>query len=43
VFPRGSWRSFWDESERYQGPTVATVEAPLDRIPVFVRGDAARP
>jgi alpha-glucosidase (family GH31 glycosyl hydrolase) len=43
VFPRGSWRSFWDESERYEGPSTATVEAPLDRIPVFVRGDAPRP
>jgi alpha-glucosidase (family GH31 glycosyl hydrolase) len=43
VFPRGSWRDFWDESRRYQGPTTAMVEAPLDRIPVFVRGGAPRP
>ena len=42
-FPRGSWRSFWDESVRYEGPITATVDAPLDVIPVFVRGDAGRP
>ncbi len=39
-FPRGAWRSYWNEAERYAGPATVTVDAPLDVIPVFVRGDA---
>jgi alpha-D-xyloside xylohydrolase len=42
--PRGSWRSLWDETVRYEGPVTISVEAPLDTIPVFVRGeDTAAP
>jgi alpha-glucosidase (family GH31 glycosyl hydrolase) len=42
-FPRGAWRSYWNHAERYRGPHMVTVEAPLDVIPVFVRGDAVVP
>lgn len=38
-FPRGTWRSYWNRAERYEGPTTAMIEVPLDAIPVFVRGD----
>lgn len=42
-FPRGDWRSYWNESERYEGPTAVSVDVPLDVIPVFVRGGAHLP
>ncbi len=42
-FPRGAWRSLWDESQRYDGPATVTVDVPLDTIPVFIRGDAPSP
>ncbi|MFN7954215.1 MAG: glycoside hydrolase family 31 protein [bacterium] len=42
-FPAGSWRSLWDERQRFSGPATVLVEAPLDTIPVFIRGDAATP
>jgi alpha-D-xyloside xylohydrolase len=38
--PRGVWRSFWDDTQHYEGPTTITLDVPLDTIPVFVRGDA---
>ena len=41
--PTGSWRSYWDESQVYQGPLTVTVDVPLGDIPVFVRGDAVLP
>lgn len=37
--PRGTWRSFWDEAQRHEGPVTVTVDVPLDAIPVFVRGE----
>jgi alpha-glucosidase (family GH31 glycosyl hydrolase) len=42
-FPRGRWRSFWNEAETYRGPTTAMVDAPLDVIPLFIRDDARVP
>lgn len=42
-FPRGTWRSFWNAAERVRGPRTRTVEAPLDTIPVYIRGDAHVP
>jgi len=42
-FPRGIWRSYWDKDEVHHGPGVAMVAAPLDVIPVFVRGRARLP
>ena len=41
--PRGSWRSYWDPTERHEGPVTVTVPVPLDSIPVYVRGDAIAP
>ncbi len=40
--PRGDWYDYWND-RRYTGPTRVTVEAPLDRIPVFARGGAIVP
>jgi alpha-D-xyloside xylohydrolase len=42
-FPGGTWRSYWDRSQQYQGPSTVTIDVPLDTIPVFVRGDAQVP
>jgi alpha-glucosidase (family GH31 glycosyl hydrolase) len=42
-FPRGTWRNFWAPTEKVRGPRTMTVDAPLDRIPVYVRGDAKVP
>jgi len=41
--PHGRWRSFWNDAQHYEGPVTLTLDVPLDTIPVFVRGDAARP
>jgi alpha-glucosidase (family GH31 glycosyl hydrolase) len=41
--PRGRWRSFWNEDEKYRGPRVVSVPVPLDTIPVFIRGEAPAP
>jgi alpha-glucosidase (family GH31 glycosyl hydrolase) len=38
--PRGEWRDLWDGSISAGGQWIV-VEAPLNRIPVFVRADAA--
>lgn len=40
--PRGVWYDFWTD-RRYSGPTSITVGAPLDLIPLFVRGGAIVP
>ena len=44
--PKGIWIDFWTE-ERYAGPILLTgktaVDAPTDRIPIFVRGGAIIP
>jgi len=40
--PKGVWYDFWTD-KRYSGPRGVGVEAPLDRIPVFVRGGAIIP
>jgi alpha-glucosidase (family GH31 glycosyl hydrolase) len=36
--PFGDWTDFWDHSLTYRGPVTLKVAAPLDKIPVFVRG-----
>lgn len=41
-FPRGAWTDFWTE-QRFTGPATATVDAPLDRIPIFIRAGAIIP
>ena len=40
--PAGTWFDFWT-GQRHSGPRAMTVEAPLDRIPLFVRGGAIIP
>jgi alpha-D-xyloside xylohydrolase len=40
--PPGSWYDFWT-GERLEGPVHREVTAPLDRVPLFVRGDSILP
>ena len=40
--PEGAWRDLWTGNPCSGGQTV-TIDAPLDRIPVFVREGAAVP
>lgn len=39
--PRGEWIDLWNPDRRYRGPVTVRAEAPLDRIPVYVKADAA--
>lgn len=41
-FPEGEWFDFWTGEKRV-GPGEFRVEAPLDRVPLFVRGGAILP
>ncbi len=40
--PRGEWFDFWN-GQKYPGGVHAAVEAPLERIPVFVKAGAILP
>jgi len=40
--PAGSWYDYWT-NKRYKGATMITVDAPLDTVPMFVRGGAIIP
>jgi alpha-glucosidase len=40
--PKGTWYDFWSD-KTYTGPETITVPAPIDRIPMFVRGGAIVP
>jgi len=40
--PAGTWTDFWTE-KTYQGPAKIIAQAPLDRIPLFVREGAVIP
>ncbi len=40
--PKGTWIDYWTD-RRYVGPTTVQVSAPLDRMPLFVRGGAILP
>ena len=40
--PEGTWFDFWTD-QRYEGGRNITVAAPIDRIPIFVRGGASIP
>src|ERR1051325_7619795 len=40
--PRGSWYDFWT-NKKYAGGTMIRVEAPLETVPMFVRGGAIIP
>jgi alpha-D-xyloside xylohydrolase len=41
--PRGEWIDYWNPSQRWQGPMTVTVDAPLDRLPLFVRAGGLLP
>ncbi|HEV7730981.1 MAG TPA: TIM-barrel domain-containing protein [Candidatus Binatia bacterium] len=41
--PRGTWRSYWNPSQVFQGRRRITVDVALDAIPVFVRDGAVVP
>lgn len=43
TFPSGEWVDFDNPSLVYKGGTVATVKAPLDKLPLFVRSGAFIP
>ncbi|HWP81457.1 MAG TPA: glycoside hydrolase family 31 protein [Bacteroidota bacterium] len=40
--PKGIWYDYWTQT-RFDGGKDATVEAPIDRIPIFVRAGAVIP
>ena len=40
--PKGIWFDFWT-NEKYNGGTMISVEAPLEVVPLFVRGGAVLP
>jgi alpha-glucosidase len=40
--PRGIWYDYWT-SKKYEGGTMARAEAPLETVPMFVRGGAIIP
>lgn len=40
--PKGVWYDYWT-NKKYQGETTITVEAPLETVPMFVRGGAIIP
>ena len=40
--PEGTWHDFWTH-DVHRGPRGVTVETPLDRLPLFVRGGAILP
>jgi alpha-glucosidase len=41
-FPRGTWYDYWTDRQ-YVGPITVGVSAPLERMPLFVRGGAILP
>jgi alpha-glucosidase len=40
--PQGTWYDYWT-SKKYDGGTMISVEAPLETVPMFVRGGAILP
>jgi alpha-glucosidase len=40
--PKGKWIDYWTD-HRYTGPATVQVSAPLDKLPLFVRGGAIVP
>jgi alpha-glucosidase len=40
--PKGVWYDYWTD-KKYDGGTTITVDAPLDTVPMFVRGGAIIP
>jgi alpha-glucosidase (family GH31 glycosyl hydrolase) len=42
-FPRGAWRSYWDDAQVFRGPRAVAFDVPLDTILVFRRDGASVP
>ena len=42
VLPEGIWHDFWS-GQSWQGPAEITYPAPLDKLPILVRGGAVIP
>lgn len=42
-FPAGEWINWYNPSEVYEGGTNVTVDAPLDRLPLFVKAGSFIP
>jgi len=40
--PQGKWTDYWSET-RYDGPQTINYSAPVDRLPLFVKGGAIIP
>lgn len=43
LFPSGEWISWWNPLKRYKGGNRETVDAPLDRMPLFVKAGSFIP
>lgn len=43
LFPEGVWIDFFNPSERYMGPGSAVVQAPLSKLPLFVKAGSFIP
>ena len=43
LFPKGEWTDFFDPTKKYEGGTEAMVDAPLDKLPLFVKAGAFIP
>jgi alpha-D-xyloside xylohydrolase len=41
--PAGTWIDYWEPSRRFVGPTTVDADAPLDRIPLYVRSGGILP
>jgi alpha-glucosidase (family GH31 glycosyl hydrolase) len=41
--PHGEWINYWDPTQRLSGGSTVTVDAPLDRLPMFVRAGGILP
>ena len=42
IFPAGTWYNFWTD-EKIEGGQECTVDVPIDRLPLFVRGGSILP
>ena len=43
LFPKGTWIDFFNPSERYTGGGWAKVDAPLDKLPLYVKAGSFIP
>ncbi len=41
--PQGAWIDYWDTGKRFTGPATITADAPLDRLPMYVRAGGILP